>query len=164
MIQIESFSEKGFLFFTNYDSKKAKELGQNKQCALCFYWDDIEKQVVLKGKAEKIEEHESMNYFSSRSVPQQLKTLSSVQGKVIKDKQELVERKQRLAKEFETTNKMPIPETYCGYSFVPEEFDFWQGNGDEIDDRIRFRKKHDHENQELVTFGEGFWVIERVGA
>ncbi|RNA39320.1 pyridoxine-5 -phosphate oxidase-like [Brachionus plicatilis] len=164
MIQVGDFSDKGFLFFTNYDSKKAKELSQNKQCSLCFYWDHLDRQIVLKGRAEKIKEHESMDYFSRCPVAQQIKSLSSVQGKIIKDKQELVDRQQRLAKEFETTKKMPVPETYCGYLFIPDEFDFWQGNQDDIDDRLRFRKKHEHEDQELVTPGEGFWVIERLGA
>lgn len=164
MIQVGDFSEKGLIFFTNYDSKKAKELSQNKNCSFCFYWDHLDRQVVLKGSVEKIKEHESMEYFSRRTVPQQLKTLSSVQGKVIKDKQVLVERQQQLTKEFETTKKMPVPEAYCGYLFIPDEFDFWQGNGDEIDDRLLFRKKHDQENQELVTSGEGNWVIERLGA
>ena len=164
MIQLQDYSDKGFLFFTHYDSKKATELAHNRRCSMCFYWDQVDRQVVIKGKAQKISEHESLEYFSRRPMPQQLKTLASVQGKVIKDKDILVERQKKLVKEFEETKRMPVPEAWCGYLFVPEEFDFWQGCADELDDRIRFRKRHDNEDQTIVTPGEGSWVIERLGA
>ncbi|CAF0769263.1 unnamed protein product [Brachionus calyciflorus] len=164
MIEINEFNDNGFLFFTHYDSKKARDLSQNRNCSLCFYWDQLDRQVVMCGRVEKISEKESMEFFQRRTVPQQLKTLASQQGKVIKDKEVLVERQQKLAKEFEQSQRMPVPETYVGYLFKPEEFDFWQGNVNDLDDRIRFRKRKQVEDESLVTMGEGNWAIERIGA
>ena len=164
MIQVQDYSDKGFLFFTHYDSKKGKELSKNKKCSVCFYWDQLDRQVVMNGTAQKISEAESLDYFSRRTVPQQLKTLASAQSQIIPDKEKLVEKQQKIARQFEETKQMPLPETWCGYLFVPEEFDFWQGNVDDLDDRLRFRKRQTQEDQSLITFGEGFWVIERLGA
>ncbi|CAF0837937.1 unnamed protein product [Brachionus calyciflorus] len=164
MIQLQDFNEKGLLFSTHYESKKAKELNLNPKCSVCFYWDDLDRQVVMNGRVEKISEVDYYSYFSRKPIEEQIKIVVSEQGKILPDKQPMIEKQKKLMKQFEETKQVPLPETWCGYLFIPEEFDFWQGNSDDLDDRLRFRLKRDHENTDLVVQGEGFWVIERLSA
>lgn len=87
MISINDFSQKGYLFFTNYNSKKAQELDANPRACMCFYWDPLARQVVINGKVQKISQQESKDYFTRRPLESRINTLASDQGTVIKDKQ-----------------------------------------------------------------------------
>lgn len=87
MMSLHNISSEGFLFFTNHESKKAQELDSNPRASLCFYWDLIARQVVINGRVKKISEKESIDFFAQRSLESKIKTLSSDQDKVVKDRQ-----------------------------------------------------------------------------
>ena len=153
MISFNEFTDKGCLFFTNYKSKKANELDSNPKACVCFYWDQLAKQVVIYGRVNRISQQDSQEFFTRRPLESRLNTLASEQGKVIKDKQELKEKKSQLYKEYESTQNLPSAENWGGYLFLPDEFDFWQGNVNDFDDRIRFRKKREQEDENMITRG-----------
>ena len=113
MVAVNDCNEAGFLFFTNYESKKAKELDANPRAAACFYWDPLERQIVMNGRVERISRQDSIKYFSQRSYETRLTSLISQQGKPIMDKQELFSKYYEANKEFENkSNQVPVPENW----------------------------------------------------
>jgi pyridoxine/pyridoxamine 5'-phosphate oxidase len=105
----KDFGEEGFIFFTSYKSKKAQELDTNPQASCCFYWDPLDRQVTMKGQVRKISREQSIDYFSKRPFESRISSYISDQGKIIKDKQYLIEAKEKASKEFEG-QEVPTPE------------------------------------------------------
>lgn len=139
----------GFLFFTNYESRKGKELASNPFASLTFYWAELERQVRIEGKVEKVSEEISNEYFHSRPKGSQIGAIASPQSQVIQDRK-LLERQIRDL-EFQYQDTLPPrPDNWGGYRLVPEVIEFWQGRPSRLHDRIRYTKE-----------GEK-WVIERL--
>jgi pyridoxamine 5'-phosphate oxidase len=149
IVLLKSFDEKGFIFFTNYESRKGNELTANPYASLVFYWDKIDKQVRIEGSIEKISAKESEIYFHSRPQGSQLGALASPQSKVIEDREYLEEKFSELSKKYEG-KEIPLPENWGGYRVKPFYFEFWQSRDNRLHDRIRYVKERD------------FWKLERL--
>jgi pyridoxamine 5'-phosphate oxidase len=135
IVLLKEFDEHGFVFYTNYESQKGKELEENPYAALIFFWGDLERQIRIEGVVEKVSEEESNQYFQSRPKGSQLGALTSPQSETIPDRSFLENKLADLEKEYE--NKAVIkPEYWGGYRVIPKRIEFWQGRSSRLHDRI----------------------------
>jgi pyridoxamine 5'-phosphate oxidase len=150
IVLLKEFSEKGFIFFTNYHSYKGKQLEENPKACLVFFWKEVERQVRLTGLVEKISPEESEKYFHSRPVESQLGANASPQSQVIESREWLDARYKKLAKKTgDKTIKRPL--YWGGYRVKPVIFEFWQGRPGRLHDRLQYTLQEN-----------GSWKIERL--
>uniref|UniRef100_A0A832CV71 Pyridoxamine 5'-phosphate oxidase n=1 Tax=Ignavibacterium album TaxID=591197 RepID=A0A832CV71_9BACT len=138
VVLLKGFDETGFKFYTNYNSRKGKQLSLNPNAALLFYWMELERQVRIEGKIEKLSREESHDYFNSRPLESRLGALASNQSEVIPDRS-FLEKKYNEVKDKYGDNP-PMPENWGGYKLIPELFEFWQGRPNRLHDRIVYEK------------------------
>ena len=150
MVLLKGFDARGFVFFSNYGSRKGRELAQNPRAALVFYWQPLERQVRVEGAAAPVAEAESRSYFESRPRGSRLSAWASPQSEVIEDRVLLERRVADLASRY-PDDDIPLPPHWGGYRLAPESFEFWQGRRDRLHDRLGYRRTE-----------EGGWLIERL--
>ncbi len=136
-VLLKGFDATGFTFFTNYNSRKGRELAANPSCYLHFFWQELERQVVIHGTAAKVSTQESDDYFAVRPYQSQIGALASEQSSVIESRAVLEQRFEELASKYPEGN-VPRPEHWGGYFVTPTEFEFWQGRRSRLHDRIRY--------------------------
>ena len=146
IVLLKAFSEEGFVFYTNYHSRKGKEISENNSVALLFFWDKLERQVRLEGTIEKVEAHLSEKYFASRPFESKLSAIVSEQSEEIPSR-EFLEDKLEALKESGETNR---PENWGGYILKTDYFEFWQGRASRLHDRIVYELEN------------GAWKIKRL--
>ena len=139
----------GFLFFTNYASRKAVELEANPRAGLNLFWPELERQVAIEGVVHKASREEAEVYFHSRPVGSQLGAWASRQSQIVPSRESLEEKLQAVAAEY-AGHEVPLPSFWGGYWLVPASIEFWQGGPSRIHDRLRYLR------------GEGGWQIDRL--
>ncbi len=139
IVLLKGFDENGFIFYTNYTSRKAKELDANPYASLLFYWDKLERQVRIEGKIRKVTKKESEQYFSSRPFNSRIGAWASDQSSVIKNRSVLVNNFSKYLAKFK--NEVPLPSHWGGYRLIPSSFEFWQGRANRLHDRIRYTRQ-----------------------
>lgn len=150
MVLLKGFDDRGFVFYTNYESRKGGELTDNPQAALVFFWVELERQVRIEGRVELATTEESDRYFASRPQGSQLGAIVSNQSQVIPGRGVLEQRLRELEAEY-AEKEVPRPAHWGGFRVVPSAIEFWQGRANRLHDRLRFR--HD---------GTGPWIVERL--
>jgi pyridoxamine 5'-phosphate oxidase len=148
IVLLKGIDDRGFCFFTNYQSRKGRELDANPRAALCIYWQPLERQVRIEGAVERVSRAESETYFRTRPVSAQVGAWASQQSSVIADRHELEQRDAELAKQF--GGSVPLPDFWGGYRVIPHAVEFWQGRPSRLHDRLRY-----------VRAGDA-WKIERL--
>lgn len=136
-VLLKQIDTRGFIFFTNYDSRKGKDLEQNPFACATFYWAELERQVILDGRVEKLARQESEAYFASRPRGSQLGTCASHQDRVLTSRQELEDNYKHFERIY-TDKIIPMPPYWGGYRLLPERFEFWQGRPNRLHDRFRY--------------------------
>ena len=140
MVLLKSYDENGFVFYTNYTSRKSKEIIDNSNVALNFFWDALERQVRVEGKIQKVDPAISDKYYDSRSRLSQLGAHASNQSQTI-ESYEVITNKLAILEERYKDKKIPRPEHWGGFVIIPETIEFWQGHEGRIHDRLKFQKE-----------------------
>ncbi len=141
IVLLKGIEKDQFVFYTNYQSQKGKELDKNPACALTFFWPELERQVRIEGIATRVDESTSENYFRSRPRGSQIGAWASPQSSIIKDRSILESRAKELEKKFEGIELLPKPKQWGGFAVEPFEIEFWQGRSSRLHDRIVFYKQ-----------------------
>jgi pyridoxamine 5'-phosphate oxidase len=138
-VLLKSFDHEGFIFFTNYGSRKAKQMAANPQVSLLFPWLILERQVIIQGRAEKISSAESLKYFLSRPRESQIGAWVSNQSEVISSRKFLLQKLTEIRDKF-AQGEVPLPSFWGGYRVVPETIEFWQGGSARLHDRFLYTR------------------------
>ena len=149
-VLLKIYDRDGFVFFTNYNSRKSREIGENSQVALLFPWLDLERQVIIMGRAERVSTAESMKYFASRPRGSQLGAWSSAQSSAVSSRKLLMMQFEKMKAKFQQ-GEIPLPDFWGGFRVIPRRFEFWQGRENRLHDRFEFVREEG-----------GEWRIERL--
>lgn len=150
MVLMRGFDQRGFVFYTNYDSRKGVELADNPQAALVFHWPPLQRQVRIEGRVERVSQAESEAYFHSRPAGSQLSAWSSQQSQAIESRAQLEAQLQAVTERF-VGQTIPLPPFWGGFRVVPHAFEFWQSGPFRLHDRFRYTHR-----------AAGNWLIERL--
>ncbi|MGO1658602.1 MAG: pyridoxamine 5'-phosphate oxidase [Marinobacter sp.] len=148
-VLLKYFDERGFVFYTNYESRKAHEMDENPRAAILFPWIGLNRQVRIQGKVEKVSKTESLKYFSSRPRGSQIGAWVSEQSKAITSRGLLEQKVAEMKRKF-SEGEVPLPNFWGGYRVVPERIEFWQGRPSRLHDRFEYVKEGDD------------WLIQRL--
>jgi pyridoxamine 5'-phosphate oxidase len=149
-VLLKGFDEKGLVFFTNYESKKAKQIAENPNVSVLFPWLDLERQLIITGTASKISTAESLRYFVTRPFGSKLGAWVSTQSGVITSRKVLQMKFEEMKQKFKD-GEVPLPSFWGGYRIRPQTFEFWQGGEDRLHDRFQYSPDEN-----------GAWKIERL--
>ena len=150
IVLLKEFNEDGFTFYTNYNSDKGLSISKNNKVCLSFFWEEHERQVIIKGHAEKISDFKSKEYFKSRPRGSQLGAIVSDQSTVIDSKKKLVTRLYELENKY-MNSSIPKPSNWGGYIVSPVEYEFWQGGENRLHDRARFLRENNSWTKERLS-------------
>lgn len=150
VVLLKDFDNRGFVFYTNYESAKGQELSANPFATIVFNWLDLERQVRIRGTVEKVSFEESSAYFQSRPKSSQIGAWASPQSRPISSRQVIEDNQLFLTEEYKKSDTLPCPEHWGGYRVVPQKIEFWQGRSSRLHDRIHYK---------LI---DNQWVIERL--
>lgn len=142
---LKGVDDKGFVFYTNYSGRKSRELLENPNASILFFFKELHRQIRIEGKIEKVSREESEEYFHSRPLESQIGAWSSNQSSKIESRDIIEEKYKNYSKEF-AGKEVPLPDFWGGFRLIPDYFEFWQGRESRMHDRISYEKNNDNWN------------------
>ena len=142
-VLLKGFDERGLVFYTNYDSQKARDLAENNQASLLFFWRVLDRQVRINGSVQKVSAAEADEYFASRPLESRVSVYASRQSAPVESRTVLDQLFNQASERFVASGHVPRPDWWGGYRLLPEEFEFWQGRLHRMHDRLRYQKQPD---------------------
>lgn len=139
-VLLKGFDHQGFVFYTNFESRKGQEIDENPNVALLFTWLELERQIRIEGTAARVSEAEAEAYFQSRPKGSQIGAWASPQSQVIPGREALEQKMEELNETFKHDENLPLPPFWGGYRVHPDHFEFWQGRENRLHDRIRYTR------------------------
>ena len=143
MVLLKDFSEKGFVFYTNLESKKSGDIKNNPNVSMCFHWKSLLRQIRIVGKISKVSNEEADNYYNSRAYGSRIGAWASKQSTVLKNRDELYKSIDNFKKKFPDEKNVPRPNYWSGWILSPDEIEFWLDGNNRIHQRLKYIKSHD---------------------
>ena len=150
MVLLKDLSDSGFVFYTNFDSKKGNDLKNNPNASMCFYWKSIRRQIRVSGKVSSVDKEEADKYFLSRDYGSKISAWASSQSKEMKSRNELLDKIKEFEKKFPDKNNVPRPPNWSGWRLMPKEIEFWLDGDGRIHERLNYKKFNDKWIKELL--------------
>ncbi len=150
MVLLKGLSEKGFVFYTNFNSKKGKDLKENPQASMCFHWKSLRRQVRISGKAIKIDDKEADKYYNSRAYGSRIGAWASSQSQVMKNRNEFLKKIEDYEKKYPNQNNVPRPPHWSGWRVEPDNIEFWLEIKNRIHERLNYKKKNEKWIREIL--------------
>ncbi len=151
MVLMKNFNYKGFVFYTNFESKKSNELKDNQNASTCFHWKTLLRQIRITGKVSKVSDDEADNYFNSRDYESRIGAWASRQSAIIKNRDELYRSIENYKKKYSNKNNVPRPTYWSGWNLSPYEIEFWLNGKNRIHERLLYIKKNDNWQKYLLS-------------
>ena len=145
MVLLKDFNEKGFVFYTNLNSRKSKEIESNPNASMCFHWKSLLRQVRITGKLSNVSNADADNYYNSRSYGSKIGAWASSQSSILKSRDELINSIEEFKKKYPNNKDVPRPKHWSGWNLTPFEIEFWLDGKDRIHERLRYTKKVNNE-------------------
>jgi pyridoxamine 5'-phosphate oxidase len=161
IVLLKGYNPEGFIFFTNYESDKGKNLAQNPNAALVFFWKELERQIRIEGTVQKVSAEESDRYFNSRPASSRIGAWASPQSAVIENRLVIEQNVERYTSIF-ANDSIERPDHWGGYIVKPTSIEFWQGRSSRLHDRIRYKLETSGYNAATDTRTDANWKIERL--
>ena len=150
MVLLKGLSDKGFVFFTNFNSKKGSDLKINKKSSMCFHWKSIRRQVRIVGEVEKVTDKEADNYYNSRPYKNKIGAWASSQSQPLDKRETFLEKVKEFEKKYPNETNVPRPPHWSGWRLQPDEIEFWVDGEGRIHERLNYRKFNDKWIKELL--------------
>ena len=150
MVLLKGLSEKGFVFYTNFESKKGEELKENQKASMCFHWKSLRRQVRAIGKVEQVSAKEADNYFNSRPYKNKIGAWASLQSKKLDNRETFLKKIKEFEVKYPDQNKVPRPPHWSGWRLLPDEIEFWLDGDGRIHERLNYRKNNGMWEKELL--------------
>ena len=150
MVLLKGLSDKGFVFYTNFNSKKGNELKENQKASMCFHWKSLRRQVRAIGKVEEVSAKEADDYFYSRPYKNRIGAWASSQSAILDQRETFNNKIKQLEKKFPDQKNVPRPPHWSGWRLLPEEIEFWLDGEGRIHERLNYRKKNGSWVKELL--------------
>ena len=144
MVLLKDFNEKGFVFYTNLNSRKSTEIKFNLNASMCFHWKSLLRQVRITGKLSNVSDVDADNYYNSRSYGSRIGAWASNQSSILKSRDELIKSIEEFKKKFPNEKNIPRPKHWSGWNLNPVEIEFWLDGKDRIHERLRYTKKNNN--------------------
>jgi pyridoxamine 5'-phosphate oxidase len=161
IVLLKGYNPNGFIFFTNYESDKGKNLAQNPNAAIVFFWKELERQIRIEGTVQKVSAEESDRYFNSRPASSRIGAWASPQSAVIENRLVIEQNVERYSSIF-ANDSIERPDHWGGYIVKPRSIEFWQGRSSRLHDRIRYTIEASAYNTATDTRSDANWKIERL--
>ena len=150
MVLLKGLSDKGFVFYTNFNSKKGVELKINQKASMCFHWKSLRRQVRIIGKVEKVTSKEADDYYNSRPYKNKIGAWASSQSQVLDKRETFIEKIKKFEKKYPDQNKIPRPPHWSGWRLIPNEIEFWLDGEGRIHERLNYIRSNDKWSKELL--------------
>ena len=150
MVLLKDLSDKGFVFYTNFNSKKGSDLKSNLQASMCFHWKSLRRQIRVVGKVEQVTEKEADNYFNSRPYKNRVSAWASSQSEKLESRDTFLEKIEKFEKKYPDQNKVPRPPHWSGWRILPNEIEFWLDGEGRIHERLNYVKSNSKWIKEIL--------------